>query len=70
MSELSLPLSNVQMELLRLYSTNLSEEDLNDLKIVLSRFFSERSISLANDIWDKRGLSDEDMDRLLNAPNQ
>lgn len=70
MTELSLPLSNVQMELLRLYSTNLSEEDLKDLKMVLARFFAERSIKLANKIWDEKGFTDEGMDKLLNDPAQ
>lgn len=66
MTGLSLPLSNVQMELLKLYSTNLSEEDLKELKLLLARFFAKKSIRLANEIWDEKGLTDEDMDRWLN----
>jgi hypothetical protein len=65
---LSLPLSNVQIELLKLYSTNLSEEDLNELKLLLTRFFAEKSIQLANKVWDEKGLTDEDMDQWLNEP--
>ena len=66
MTGLSLPLSNVQMELLKLYTTDLSEEDLKELKLLLARFFAEKSIQLANKIWDKKGLTDDDMDKLLN----
>lgn len=69
MTELSLPLSNVQIELLKLYSTNLSEEDLKELKILLAQFFAEKSIRLANKIWDEKGLTDEDMDEWLNEPS-
>lgn len=70
MTELSLPLSNVQLELLKLYSTDLSEDDLKELKSLLARFYAEKSIKLANQIWDEKGLTDEDMDRLLNDPAQ
>jgi hypothetical protein len=69
MTELSLPLSNVQIELLKLYSTNLSEEDLKELKLLLARFFAEKSIRLANEIWDEKGLTDENMDEWLNEPS-
>lgn len=59
-------LSNVQLELLKLYSTNLSEEDLQELKLLLARFYAEKAIQLANQIWDEKGFSDADVDRLLN----
>lgn len=66
MAELSLPLSNVQLELLKLYSTDLSEDDLKELKSLLAHFYAKKSIKLANQVWDEKGLSDEDMDKLLN----
>jgi len=61
MNQLTLPLSNVQTELLRLYTTNLDESDLDELKQMLARFYAERSIKRANQIWDERGLTDSDM---------
>ena len=69
MTSLSLPLSNVQMELLKLYSTNLSDEDLKELKVILAQFYAEKSIKLADAIWEERGLTDEDMDKWLNEPS-
>ncbi|MFN7118845.1 MAG: hypothetical protein ACK4TA_18745 [Saprospiraceae bacterium] len=66
MTPLQLPLSNVQIELLKLYSTNLSEEELEELKLLLARFFAAKSIQLANEVWDEKSLTDEDMDRWLN----
>lgn len=70
MTELTTKLSNVQMELLRLYSTNLSEDDLEELKLLLARFYGDKSIKLANKVWDNKGLTDEDMDILLNNAAQ
>lgn len=61
MIELKLPLSNVQVELLKLYGTNLSVTDLEDLKNVLAKFYADKAIVQANQIWDERGLTDADM---------
>ncbi len=70
MTELKLPLTNVQLELLKLFSTDLPEEDLKELKLMLAQFFAGRSIKLADKIWDEKGLSNEDMDDWLNAEDQ
>ena len=66
MSVLNYPLTNVQMELLKLFSTNMSDEEVIELKDVIAKFYAEKSIALANDIWDKRGLTNDDMDKWLN----
>ncbi len=66
MIELKLPLNNVQVELLKLFSTNLSDKDLEDLKNVLAKFYADKAILKANEIWDERGLADADMEAWLN----
>lgn len=66
MTGINFPLSNVQMELMKLYSTGLSEKDMLDLKGVLGKFYANKAISQANEIWDQRKLTDEDMDKWLN----
>ena len=65
-----MPLSNVQVELLKLYSTNLSEEDLLDLRTMIARFNAERAIRNAGKIWKERGLTNDDMEKWLNNENQ
>jgi hypothetical protein len=67
MNVLNYPLSNVQIELLKLFNTNLSEKDLVELKDLLAGFYADKAITQADAIWDKRGLSDSDMDKWLNA---
>ena len=59
-------LSNVQLELLKLYSTNLSEKDLTALKKLLAKFYAERAIQTADQIWDQKKLSNKDMEAWLN----
>ena len=66
MPGLNFPLSNVQIELMKLYSTGLREKDMQDLKSVLGKFYAGKAISQANEIWDQRKLTDEDMDKWLN----
>ena len=58
-------LSNVQMELLKLYSTNLSEQELLDLKKTLAKFYAKRAIKTADKLWDEKKLSSEDMEAWL-----
>jgi len=66
----SSPLSNVQLELLKLYSTNLSEKDILELKDVLARFYAEKSIELADNAWQQKGYTAEDMNSILNDDGQ
>ncbi len=66
MSTLNYPLSNVQIELMKLFSTNLSDNELIELKDLLSGFYADKAISEADAIWDKKGLNDEDMETWLN----
>ncbi|NII25441.1 hypothetical protein HB364_10135 [Pseudoflavitalea sp. X16] len=63
---INLPLNNVQMELMKLFSTGLSDKDLTELKKVLAKFYSDKAVAQANEIWDQKGLTDEDMDKWLN----
>ncbi len=65
MTELTLPLTNIQIELMRLYSTGLTEIEMDELKSLLSRFYAEKAIAKANEVWDSRGFTDADMDKWL-----
>jgi hypothetical protein len=65
MSVINYPLSNVQIELMKLFSTNLSDKELIELKDLLARFYADKVISQADKIWDKKGLSDHDMEKWL-----
>ncbi len=60
------PLTNLQMEILELYSTNLTEEDLIVLKTMLAKFYARRAIREADRIWDEKHLTNEDMEQWLN----
>jgi hypothetical protein len=64
------PLSNIQVELLKLYSTDLSETDLNELKEQLAQFYAKKATYSANQQWKEKELTDKDMDNWLNDDKQ
>ena len=66
MSVLNYPLTNVQMELLKLFSTNMTDEEVIELKGVIARFYAQKATAEADKIWDERGLTNEDMEKWLN----
>lgn len=52
------PLSNVQIELLKLYSAGVSDDTLVELKQALSQFFLDRMRKNADIVWEEKGYSD------------
>lgn len=60
------PLSNVQAELLKLFSVNLPEEQLVELKRVMANFLLESARNKADKIWDEKEYSDDKLYKLLN----
>lgn len=63
-------LSNVQIELLKAFSHNLEDSELQELRNRLAQFFAERMITQANKVWDEKNWSNTEMDNLLNSDNK
>lgn len=64
------PLTNLQLELLKLYALELTEEELTDLKNLLARHFADRLSKTVDHVWQQKGLTPENMDQWLNDENQ
>ncbi len=60
------PLSNLQQELLKVYSSDVSEEDLLHIKRYLAKYFAFKAIGEADQIWDEKGYTNDTMDQWLN----
>lgn len=60
------PLSNIQMELLKLYSTGISDENLNAIKTIISQFLFEKSINEADAIFEEKKYNSETINKWLN----
>jgi len=65
MEAIQQPLSNVQLEILKAFSHNLSEPELQELRAMLAAFFAKRAIEAANKVWEEKGWSDADVDEML-----
>ncbi len=55
------PLSNVQVELLKLYATGVSDETLIELKRTMAKFFLDRMRKSADMVWEEKGYTDTQM---------
>lgn len=60
------PLSNVQEELLRLYATGIPDDQLVELKALISKFLFEKAVDRADKIWEERGYTKETINQWLN----
>ena len=65
MEKLNQPLTNTQLEILKAFSHELSNEDLKDFQRTIAKFFAERAIEGANKVWDEKGWTKEDEERML-----
>ena len=59
------PLSNVQLEILKAFSYHLPEEELQDFRQTIAQYFANRAVKSANQVWDEKGWTDLDVDRML-----
>lgn len=52
-------LSNLQLTLLNLYASDVSEEDLKAIQRLIARYFAEKATSLANQDFAEKGYTAE-----------
>ncbi|MFI5159429.1 MAG: hypothetical protein ACHQF4_11225 [Sphingobacteriales bacterium] len=60
------PLSNIQAELLKVFSADIPEKHLAELKNIMARFLLESARDRADAAWDEKGYTDEKLRELLN----
>jgi len=65
MSVINKPLTNLQLELIKLFSLDVSEDELKDIKRMLSKYFADKATDEMDRLWEKNGWSNEAMDEWL-----
>ncbi|MBC7775439.1 MAG: hypothetical protein H7246_08370 [Phycisphaerae bacterium] len=65
MSSLNVPLTNAQLEVVQLFSLNLSEEELQELKRLLIAYKAARLFRKADEVWEAKGWTQDTMDQFL-----
>jgi hypothetical protein len=66
MIDVKFPLSNVQMKLMKIVQHQLFDKELAELKDMLAKFYADKAINKANEIWDNKGLSNAEMEKWVN----
>ncbi len=51
----------MQLELLKMFSIPLKEDQLKEIKALLSRYFAEKATEEMDALWDANNWSDETM---------
>lgn len=59
--------SNMQLELLNLFNRDISEEDLKAIKRLITKYLANKITTLADKIWEEKGLTNQDMETLLHT---
>lgn len=60
----------LQLELLKLYSVNPTEEELLEVKQFLSKMFWKKLIENVEKVAQEKGITNEDLDKWLEDENQ
>ncbi len=66
MTTLHQPLSNLQLELLKLYALNLTERQLQEIKRLIGDYFAAQATQAMDDFWEKNALTTQDMEQWAN----
>lgn len=63
-------LTPLQLELLKIYSFNPSQEELQQIKDLLARFFAYRFATKVSGLAETKGISDVTLDHWLEEDDQ
>jgi len=61
------PLSNLQREILKLFAQNVPDEDLIAIRQLIARYFAEKAMDIADQVWETHGWTEEDAHRLAHT---
>ena len=61
------PMSAIQMELLKMYAFNPSEEDLLNVKKMLANYFADKLTTKIEKAIEEKGITEQDLEMWLNG---
>ena len=61
------PLSNIQAELLKIFSADIPDKNLEELKVIIARYLLDKARDKADAAWDEQGYTDEKLLQILNV---
>jgi hypothetical protein len=63
-------MSNLQLELLRLYGNGVSDETLREVKDIPAKYFADRATNEMDSVWNDKGLTEQGMIDWTNEHNR
>lgn len=69
-AQVELPLNKSQLEILKLFSRELDEKDLLEIKRLIVRYLGEKITTMADRVWEEKNWNQEDMEKLINSHNR
>jgi len=67
MESVNYPLSNMQLELLKLFSRDIEDNDVVEIRKLIVKYLSQKLATSGNKVWEEKNWTKEDMDKLLNS---
>lgn len=64
-TQINPPLTNLQLELLKVYSFSPDNEDLQEIKTMLGKYFSQKFIGKINTAVEEKSINNNDLDNWL-----
>lgn len=58
-------LSNVQLELLKLYAEGVSDTEIAEIRQLLGMYYAKKAIAAADKVWEEKQLTNEVMESWL-----
>jgi len=65
--EIKSPLTNLQLELLKLFAQDVKEEDLLAIRQIIAAYFANKAMDLADNVWDRDNWTDEKIHQLAHS---
>ena len=66
-TQIQAPMSAIQMELLKMYAFNPSEEDLLNVKKMLANYFADKLTTKIDKAIEEKGITEQDLETWLNG---
>lgn len=60
-------LNTVQLHLLKVFAKNTNDNDLSEIKALLSNYYAKKVDIESDKIWNEKGLTEQDMEKLLHT---
>ena len=54
--------TNLQLELLRMFGRDLSEDQLLEIRSILSKYFADKISDKMDDLWEEQGWTEKTME--------